>query len=287
MSRTMQLNYDELQRIAQSLQSESEVVSRLHAGTREKMYGMRGSGWVGDAANAFFKEMEGNLLPATQKTARALDTSGQVLNQIMRIIQDADQETATYFKGIESIVNLPAKPKPIWKKIIDIVLDLPVDKILPNLKFIKQMPIISFFWGVYDDRVDGDSWMKSIFSEFFETVINAGAAVVFYPYYFAYPLVIAWLNIVSLQTELTGRASWEAEGIFEIAKYFDPSLTEADQAVWFEKAADEINFPDKFGDIMYDNLAKYVEANRPGPFIVPDMGFKSPVNIFPNAPVAF
>jgi WXG100 family type VII secretion target len=94
-----QVNYDELQRISKSLQNESEEIIHLHSATRQKVEALRG-GWTGEAANAFFREQEGQLLPAVLKVSRALNESEVVLNQILQIIHAADEETAGYFKDV-------------------------------------------------------------------------------------------------------------------------------------------------------------------------------------------
>lgn len=98
------INYDELTQIAKQLHSESEDYTRLNSQTRQRMDALRG-GWQGDAAAAFFNEMNGELIPATQRLSSALLTGETVLYQIMRIIHEADEETASYFKNFAADGN--------------------------------------------------------------------------------------------------------------------------------------------------------------------------------------
>ena len=95
------VNYDELTQIAKQLHAESEDCTRLNSQTCQRMDALRG-GWEGDAAKAFFNEMNAELIPATQRLSSALLAGESVLNQIMRITYEADQETASYFKGLDT-----------------------------------------------------------------------------------------------------------------------------------------------------------------------------------------
>jgi len=94
------VNYDELIQIAKQLHSESEDHAQLNAQTRQRMDALQ-SGWQGDAAKSFFCEMNGTVLPASQRVVGALQAGESVLNQIMQIIHGADEETASFFKGLD------------------------------------------------------------------------------------------------------------------------------------------------------------------------------------------
>ena len=96
-----QVNYDVLIQIAKQLRSESEEHAQLNAQTRQRMDALQ-AGWQGDAAKTFFSEMNGSVLPASQRLVGALQAGESVLNQIMQIIHQADEETASYFKGTDS-----------------------------------------------------------------------------------------------------------------------------------------------------------------------------------------
>lgn len=98
-SSTTRVNYNELTQIAKQLHSESEDYTRLNSQTRQRIDALRG-GWQGDAANAFFNEINAELIPAIQRLSAALLAGESVINQIMQIIYEADQETASYFKNL-------------------------------------------------------------------------------------------------------------------------------------------------------------------------------------------
>jgi WXG100 family type VII secretion target len=91
-----QLNYDLLEPIAKKLKDEGEEMLKLHSSTRQRVQDIRKE-WIGEAAKKFIEEMESELLPALQRLAQALLHSQDVTNEIMKIIQDADDESASYF----------------------------------------------------------------------------------------------------------------------------------------------------------------------------------------------
>jgi WXG100 family type VII secretion target len=93
-----QLHYDQLVSIAKKFKDEGEDIAQLHSITRQRVRDLHKE-WIGDAADKFFDEMETELLPAVQRLAQALFLTQDVTGDIMKIIQDADEETAGYFRN--------------------------------------------------------------------------------------------------------------------------------------------------------------------------------------------
>lgn len=95
---TVLLKYDELTSIARQLKDEGEDMVRLHSHTRQRVRDLYKE-WEGEAAKKFFDEMETRLLPAVQRLAQALFHTQDVTDEIMKIIRDADEETAGFFRN--------------------------------------------------------------------------------------------------------------------------------------------------------------------------------------------
>lgn len=95
---SFQLQYDEMTSIAKNFKDEGEDIARLHADTRQRVRDLYKE-WVGEGAEKFFEEMETNLLPAVQRLSNALFESQDAANEIMKIIQSADEETAGFFRN--------------------------------------------------------------------------------------------------------------------------------------------------------------------------------------------
>jgi len=100
MANTQQVNYDEMQAIIKQLESEEEEIKALFNQTKAKVESLHGSQWMGEAADKFFQEMEGVVLPKTTKMIYALNVAGHVAKQIINIIHQADEETKGFFGNI-------------------------------------------------------------------------------------------------------------------------------------------------------------------------------------------
>jgi WXG100 family type VII secretion target len=98
MPQISQVNYEEASSIAKNIHIDGDDLVQLHSRTRQRVHALR-SEWVGEAADAFFEEMESELLPALQRVSGALFLGEEILNKIMKIIHEADEETAQYFKN--------------------------------------------------------------------------------------------------------------------------------------------------------------------------------------------
>lgn len=92
-----QVNYDAAENIAKNFHQESEEIEFVYQTMLQKVDALH-SDWVGEAADKFFTEMEGDLLPGIQRLAQALLTSEATLKQIMKTFYEADQETVSYYK---------------------------------------------------------------------------------------------------------------------------------------------------------------------------------------------
>lgn len=97
MAAMLQLKYDELRIIVKGLKDGGEDITMLHTKTRERVHDLYGQ-WMGDAADKFFEEMEIKYLPSLQRTAQALFFAQDVLLRIIKLIDEADHETAGYFR---------------------------------------------------------------------------------------------------------------------------------------------------------------------------------------------
>jgi WXG100 family type VII secretion target len=97
MADVTKLNYDDLQGIIQSLKGEEEEIKTLLSNTKSKVEALHNNQWIGEGADKFFEQMENIVLPKTGKMVTALDVAGNVLNQIIQTIQQADEETKGFF----------------------------------------------------------------------------------------------------------------------------------------------------------------------------------------------
>ena len=92
------VNYDELQRFANHFDSESEVIAETQSKLRQQAHELE-TEWVGKGSEKFFNEFETEILPAMGRLHNALTLSADALRKIMKIFDEAENETTGYFKG--------------------------------------------------------------------------------------------------------------------------------------------------------------------------------------------
>ena len=97
MGRIVRLNYEELNAIVRLFRDQGEDVVKMQANLRDRVRDLH-KDWEGEAADKFFHEMEGELLPAVSRLARALFFAQDTLQKIIKLIQDFDQDTVRLFK---------------------------------------------------------------------------------------------------------------------------------------------------------------------------------------------
>lgn len=93
----LQVNYDELSQISKLFRDDGDNLAQVYSTLRTELQALQHD-WVGEAADAFYAEMEEVLLPALKRTYEALHLSSDMTREIMKLIHDADQETGGYFK---------------------------------------------------------------------------------------------------------------------------------------------------------------------------------------------
>jgi WXG100 family type VII secretion target len=100
MTDTTQVNYSEMEGVIKSLKAKEEEIMNVLKTTKSKVESLHDSQWVGQAADSFFNEMEQTVLPALSRLANALGTGGNVAQEIVSTIHQADEETQSYFNNI-------------------------------------------------------------------------------------------------------------------------------------------------------------------------------------------
>jgi WXG100 family type VII secretion target len=97
MMSVLQVNYDELSQIAELFRDDGDDLAQIYSRLMKEMQALQHD-WVGEAADAFFAEMEEVLLPALRRTYEAMYLSNDVTRKIVKLIHDADEETGGFFK---------------------------------------------------------------------------------------------------------------------------------------------------------------------------------------------
>ncbi len=87
-----QVDYEALEEINGRFRYQAEDIFVLLRRLRQKMYDLQNSGWIGRGSQAFYAEMEYDVLPAVQKLAESLDEAGMTVEKLMDLFELAEAE---------------------------------------------------------------------------------------------------------------------------------------------------------------------------------------------------
>lgn len=93
MADHVEVNYDELQGIANQMEARAGEVEQTLRRLASQIDTLRGGGWLGRGADQFYNEMDGEVLPAVQRLINALRQGRTVLSQVAQDFQNAEQES--------------------------------------------------------------------------------------------------------------------------------------------------------------------------------------------------
>ncbi len=99
MSDRVKADYDALNDASNRFSQESDRIKQIASRLGHGAENLRRSSWTGKGAEAFFKEVEGSVLPAYRRLADALKEASTILKALSKLFQDAEQEAAGFVKG--------------------------------------------------------------------------------------------------------------------------------------------------------------------------------------------
>jgi WXG100 family type VII secretion target len=97
MADEVKVNPDELADVQREFQNQSQSIQEMFQRTRKSMDQLEPD-WIGLGSDAFFEEMEGEVLPAVQRLQQALEQAGMVTGEILHIFQQAAEEASSPFR---------------------------------------------------------------------------------------------------------------------------------------------------------------------------------------------
>ncbi len=100
MSDEIRADYDRLDQVANQFAGQSQAIQQMLQNVRNSMDPLEGGGWVGRGSNAFFEEMNSDVLPANERLQQALDEASRVTKQIVQTVKQAEEEASSPFKAM-------------------------------------------------------------------------------------------------------------------------------------------------------------------------------------------
>jgi WXG100 family type VII secretion target len=98
MADEIQADYDKLGQVSSRFNNQAQATREMTRKVRAAMQKLEQGGWIGRGADAFFKEMNGVVLPALKKMETALTTGAQVSKEISQKMRSAEEEACSPFK---------------------------------------------------------------------------------------------------------------------------------------------------------------------------------------------
>jgi WXG100 family type VII secretion target len=91
-------DYDRLEQVANRFANSGQVVQQLLQNVKGSMDPLEGGGWVGRGSDAFFEEMNSEVLPASQRLQQAMEEANRVTRQIIQTMKQAEEEACSPFR---------------------------------------------------------------------------------------------------------------------------------------------------------------------------------------------
>jgi WXG100 family type VII secretion target len=98
MSDEVRADYEQLEQVASRFANQSQEVQQMLQQVRSQMQKLQ-SDWIGRGSEAFFNEMESEVLPAVQRLQQAMDEANRVTKEIVQTMQQAEDEASSPFRS--------------------------------------------------------------------------------------------------------------------------------------------------------------------------------------------
>lgn len=92
-------DYDRLEQVASQFANQSQAIQQMLQNVRGSMDPLENGGWIGRGSDAFFSEMQGEVLPASERLQQALDEASRVTKYIVQTVKQAEEEASSAFRA--------------------------------------------------------------------------------------------------------------------------------------------------------------------------------------------
>ena len=97
MNDIIQVDHEALENTAAKFSQQSEAVGQMLQTLQNAMNRLQND-WIGRGSEAFFSEMEKEIVPAVQRLIDALALASETTKEVNQTMQEADEEASTPFK---------------------------------------------------------------------------------------------------------------------------------------------------------------------------------------------
>lgn len=97
MSDTISIEYEQMNQICTRFSEESARVRKVMNELERQIQVLKQGGWIADAADAYYQEMDSDVLPGVNRLVQALELAADATNQISTTMKNAEQEAQSFF----------------------------------------------------------------------------------------------------------------------------------------------------------------------------------------------
>ena len=97
MADEVKADYEQLEQVASKFSSQSEEIQQMLQTVKNNMDQLEPD-WIGRGSEAFFSEMQSEVLPAVQRLQQALEEANRVTKEVVQTMQDAEEEASSPFR---------------------------------------------------------------------------------------------------------------------------------------------------------------------------------------------
>jgi WXG100 family type VII secretion target len=109
MANKIQADYDELARASSVLFRHGDSTEQLLRQLRQMIDRLQNGSWEGVAADAFFSQMQLEILPAVQRLIAALEYSREAVVKISDLMQQTEYEAGELLRREQGLTNFSAQ----------------------------------------------------------------------------------------------------------------------------------------------------------------------------------
>jgi len=90
-------HYNDLQQASQAFNNEGQAINSMYNQLKGRTEDLHGRGWRGLGSDAYFKEMEGVVLPAIQRLEKALHSMADTIKKVHDIFHNSENDVNQLF----------------------------------------------------------------------------------------------------------------------------------------------------------------------------------------------
>jgi len=97
MAEEIRADYDQLDEVANRFAKQAQVAEQLKKSLQSKMEPLENGDWIGQGSDAFFEEMNSDIMPAVERLIDVLQDASAVAKEIIQKLKQAEEEAQQPF----------------------------------------------------------------------------------------------------------------------------------------------------------------------------------------------